>query len=158
MLYNKLNKTFPIETHSTDFYGSKKAVRTDGLVNSVTFPEKASTRFLHRSSSFLLLFVSATPSLLLLSLPPTMLPTHSVGAFGSHFAAPLPFVCWRLMLFTGVFTSASCHSSASRHTSALRRAPLVWLVVAFPRASAAPSNCASARCLGPRHSSHLHLL
>jgi hypothetical protein len=28
----------------------------------------------------------------------TMLPTHSIGTSGSRFAAPLPFVCWRLLV------------------------------------------------------------
>ena len=87
-----------------------------------------------------------------------MLPTHSVGASGSCSVAPLPFVCWRLLLSRDAFTSASCPASASRHTSALHCTPCVWLVVAFPRASAAPSCRTTARCLSLRHSSCIHLL
>jgi hypothetical protein len=116
-----ITKTLPIETHSTDFRGNKKAVRTDCLVCSVTFPEKSINSFFPQV--LLLLFAGATPSLLLLSLPPTVLPTHSVCAFGSHSA--VPFVCWRLVLSTGAFTSVSCRASASRHTSASRFSPSV---------------------------------
>ena len=36
-------------------------------------------------------------TLLLHLLPLTTLPTHSVGTSGSCSAAPLPFVCWRLL-------------------------------------------------------------
>jgi hypothetical protein len=41
---------------------------------------------------------SASASLLLPSLALTMLPTHSVGASGSHSVAPLPFVCCHLLI------------------------------------------------------------
>ena len=62
----------------------------------MTFRENASTHFFPQV--LLLFFAGATPSLLLPSLPPTMLPTHSVGASGSRSAVPLPFVCWCLLL------------------------------------------------------------
>jgi hypothetical protein len=48
-------------------------------------------------------------------------------------------------------------ASTSRHNSASRCAPLVWLVVAFPSASASPSCRASARSLGLRYSLCLNL-
>ena len=130
---------------SVDF--SRKSI---GLV----FPPAQSTP---QSYILLLLFAGATPSLLLPSLPLTVLPTHSVGASSLRSVVPLPFVCWHLLLSTGSFTSASCCASASCHTSASCCAPLVWLVVPFPSTSASPSRHTSARLLGLHHSSCLHL-
>ena len=49
------------------------------------------------------------------------------------------------------------HASASRHNSALRPTLLVWIVVAFPSASASPSRRASTWCLGLCHSLRLNL-
>ncbi len=59
-------------------------------------------------------------------------------------------LCSRLLLSTGAFTSASCPTS--HHNSASRCAPLVWLVVAIPSASASPSRRASAWRPGLCHS------
>lgn len=74
----------------------------------------------------------------------------------SCLLAPLSLCCH--LLSTSAFTSASSCISASCHTSASCRAPLIWLVVAFPGASASPSRCASARrLLSLRHSSSSHL-
>ena len=68
-------------------------------------------------------------------------------------------LCCRLsLLSTGAFNSASCHASASRQTSASCRAPLVWLVVAFPSASASTSRRAFAWRLGFHHLLRLHHL
>ena len=53
--------------------------------------------FLSRPPCFFL-FAGAALSLLLPSLPPTVLPTHSVGASGSRSAASLLFVYWRLLV------------------------------------------------------------
>ena len=87
------------------------------------------------------------PSSLILSLPLDVLPIHSVVASGSC-SVPLSLCC--RLLSTGAVISASSTSSASSscHTYAFHCAPLVWLVVASPGASASPSHCISVRCIG----------
>ena len=79
------------------------------------------------------------------------------GTSASCLLAPVSLCCHLLSTSAFTFTSASSRISASRHTSASCRAPLIWLVVAFPGASASPSRRASIRRLSLRHSSSSHL-
>jgi hypothetical protein len=83
------------------------------------------------------------------------LPFYGASSFCLH--APPRCAAVSCCVSTGAFISASCRASAFGHTSASRCLPLVWLVVAFPSTSAFPSHRASARRLGLRHSSRLHL-
>ena len=150
--------------------GNKKAVQTDDLVTSVTFQEKAWTRFFHNlhlkamPSSFSLL-TPLPPSSLLPSLPLTVLPTNSIRwrLWGPHSFAPLPCVCWHLLVVLPPVVHWHIHLRLLPCLRLLSHLCLVthpscWLVVAFHSASASPSCCASARRLDICQSSYLHLL
>ena len=115
-----------------------------GSLSSVAFPEKdqlVSPPPLRRCHPLLLAAVSAI---------------HR-AANSLRWRLRLPFcgasafclLAHLLLLSTGAFTSAFCRASASCHTSALRWAPLVRLVVTFPRVCLRGS-LLSRLCLAPR--------